>query len=120
MRGDVIATAMGFVLICGPALPASSPKGPAKLPSRTFSNITSAMLACMERNSRKRYGTVYTPDPGNPNKGVSETHYLGLTRLSFVFDPVAATVTYGIVRKPLLAADTQVWDGIRDAIKACS
>jgi hypothetical protein len=51
---------------------------------------------------------------------MTETHYLGLTKLSFVIDPAAATVTYTIVHKPLVASNGQVWDGIRDAIKACS
>jgi hypothetical protein len=120
MRGEVIATVMGFILLGCPALAASSADAPAKRLSRTFSNITPAILACTQTNSRKRYGTTYTPDPGTPNSGMTETHYLGLTKLSFVIDPAAATVTYTIVHKPLIASNTQVWDGIRDAIKACS
>jgi hypothetical protein len=120
MHGGVIAAVMSFVLLGCAALAAASPEAPAKLPSRTFSNVTRTVLACMETDSRKRYGTVYTRDPGNPNSGMTETHYLGLTRLSFVFDPAGATVTYAIVHKPLLASDSQVWDGIRDAIKTCS
>lgn len=120
MRGEVIAAVIGFVLLGCPATAASSPEAPAKLPSRTFSKVTPAILACMQTNSRKRYGTVYTPEPGNPDKGVTETHYLGLTRLSFAFDRAAAIVTYAIVHKPLFASNDQVWDGIRDAIKACS
>jgi hypothetical protein len=120
MRNAVAVGAMGLVLLGCPAWPASSAESPAKLPSRTFSPVTPAILACMETNSRRKYGTVYTPDAGNPNKGMTETHYLGLTRLAFVFDPAAATVTYAIVHKPLFASDDQVWNGIRDAIKVCS
>jgi hypothetical protein len=119
VRSVLVAAAMGFTLGC-PAWGAPVGDAPPKLPSRTFFNITPTILACTQTNSRKRYGTTYTPEPGNPKSGMTETHYLGLTKLSFVIDPAAATVTYTIVHKPLVASNGQVWDGIRDAIKACS
>ncbi len=74
----------------------------------------------METNSRKKYGTTYTFDASHPGNGVSETHYYGLTRLSFVFDPAVGAITYTILHKPPLASTGQIWDGVRDAIKACS
>ena len=118
MRAGFIPTVMSLVLTGGLAPAAASP--PKTLASRTFDAVTPAKMACMETNSRKRYGTVYTPDPNSPNNGMTETHYLGLTKLSFVFDPVGATITYTIVHKPVFASNDQVWNGIRDAIKACS
>lgn len=74
----------------------------------------------MQDRSRKEHGTTYAPDPVNPNNGTSDTHYYGLTRLSYAFDPAASTVTYTILQKPGLASNGQIWDGVRAAIKACS
>jgi hypothetical protein len=99
------------------APPAATPTGP---PARTFSNVTAATLACVADRSRKQHGTVYTPDAKNPNIVTSETRYFGLTRILYAFDPSARAVTYTILQKPGLASYSQVWDGIRDAIKACS
>ena len=120
MRGCLIPAAMGLALAAGPAPATPSAESPAKAPARTFSNVTQAILACMENNSRKKYGTAYVFDAGHPGNGVSETHYYGLTRLSFIFDPTAGTVTYTILHKPGIASDGQVWNGIGKAIKACS
>jgi hypothetical protein len=63
---------------------------------------------------------VYTISANSPNSGVSETHYYGTTKLSYVFDPAGATIAYTIVKKPALASETQVWDGVGAAIKACA
>src|SRR5579859_848622 len=98
----------------------SAPRGASMAPSRTFANITAATLVCVADRSRKQHGTVYIADPRNPNIVTSETHYFGLTRIVYDFDPPARTVTYRILQKPGLASYGQVWDGIRDAIAACS
>src|SRR5579859_5421970 len=89
-------------------------------PARTYTGVTQAILTCVRDNSRKSHGTVYTGDPTNPNRVTSETHYFGLTRIVYDFDPSARTVTYRILRKPGLASYGDVWDGIRDALRACS
>ena len=93
---------------------------PTSVRTRTFSDVTPAILSCMRERSRKQHGTTFVRDPNNPNSGTSETHYYGLTRLSYAFDPALAAVTYTILQKPGLASNGQVWDGVRAAIKACS
>lgn len=115
-----ILAATSLALPAGSAL--ATPAGAPSMspPARTFSNVTAATLACVADRSRKQHGTVYTHDAKNPNIVTSETHYFGLTRVVYAFDPAAAAVTYTILQKPGLASYGQVWDGIRDAIKACS
>jgi hypothetical protein len=120
MRGRFILAMIGLVLAAGAALAAPASEKPTNPSVRTYPNITPAILTCMAARSRKKYGTVYTPDSTTPTIGISETHYYGLTRLSFVFDAAGATMTYTILHKPTLASNSQVWDGVRDAIKACS
>jgi hypothetical protein len=120
MRGCLIPAAMGLALAAGPAPATLSSDAPTHPPARTFSNVNPAILICMQDRSRKKYGTIYRPDANNPNIGTSETHYYGVTLLSFVFDPAGATITYTILRKPGLASNGQVWDGIGKEIKACS
>ena len=118
MRARTIVAAASLMLAAGGA-PAARAADPAPS-TRTFSHVTGAILACMVERSRKRHGTLYTSDPADPNRLTSETHYFGLTRIVSEFDPANGTVTYQILQKPGLASYDQVWDGIRDAIKACS
>jgi hypothetical protein len=113
----IVATSL--MLTTGEAPPARS-ADPATPPTRSFSHITGAILACMVERSRKRHGTVYTSDPADPNRLTSETHYFGLTRIVSEFDPANGTVTYQILQKPGLASYDQIWNGLRDAIAACS
>jgi hypothetical protein len=115
MRFGITLWVASLVLSC-PAWATSS----GAAPTRTYSGVTQAILACMRDNSRKKHGTVYIADASNPNNGTSETHYYGLTRLSYAFDPTRGAVTYTILQKPGLASYGQVWDGINAAIRACS
>jgi hypothetical protein len=116
MRLGVSLLLVGSALALAPA-PAISAGNP---PSRSFTNVTPSILACMKENSIKKHGTKYIVDATNPNNGVSETHYYGLTRLSYAFDVDHGTVTYTVLQKPGLASYGQIWNGISAAIKACS
>jgi hypothetical protein len=117
LRNALAATALTLVFAAGPAAPGETP--PAAT-TRTFSNVTAHTLQCMEERSVKQHGTVYRRDAKDQNIVTSETHYFGLTRIVSDFDPPADSVTYRILQKPGLASYAQVWDGIREAIKACS
>jgi hypothetical protein len=116
MRFGITLWVVSLALMSGPTWATSSGEPPA----RTYSGVTQAILTCMRDNSRKKHGTVYIADANNPNNGKSETHYYGLTRLSYAFDPSRGAVTYTILQKPGLASYGQVWDGISAAIRACS
>ena len=119
MRRRPIVAAASLMLAAGFAVSARD-AGPASPPTRTFSNISAATLACVAEQSRKRHGTVYVRDAANPNRVTSETHYFGLTRIVSDFDPPTGTATYQILQKPGLASYDQIWNGLRDAIAACS
>jgi hypothetical protein len=114
MRFGITLWVVSLALMSGPTWAAGEP------PTRTYSRVTQAILTCMRDNSQKKHGTVYIADANNPNNGTSETHYYGLTRLSYAFDPSRGAVTYTILHKPAIAANGQIWDGISAAIKACS
>ena len=116
MRFGITLSVVSLALMSGPAWATSSGEPPA----RTYSGVTKTILACMRDNSVKKHGTVYIADASNPNNGMSVTHYYGLTRLSYAFDPTRGAVTYTILQKPGLASYGQVWNGISAAIKACS
>jgi hypothetical protein len=121
-RRGRLAVAVGVaILMAAGGAPASAQDDAARTPSvRTFANVTAATLTCLAENSRREHGAVNTVDPGNPNIVTSETHYFGLTRIVRDFDPRAETATYRILRKPAIASYAQVWDGIRNATRACS
>jgi hypothetical protein len=116
MRFGIALSVVSLALMSGPTRATSS----GEPPTRTYSGVTQAVLTCVRDNSRRQHGTVYTRDPNNPNNGESETHYYGLTRLLYAFDPAQATITYTILHKPAIASTGQVWNGISAAIKACS
>jgi hypothetical protein len=117
LRIALAATSLLLASATGAAAPGERPSDET---NRSFSNVSAETLRCMEESSRKQHGTVYRRDVKNPNIVTSETHYFGLTRIVSDFDPQAETVTYRILQKPGLASYSQVWDGVREAIRACS
>ena len=120
MRLSVTVATASLLVGAGATVARPGGGAAASPPARTFANVTAATLACVEDRSRAQHGTVYTRDARNPNIVTSETHYFGLTRIVYDFDPSVSRVTYRILQKPGMASYGQVWDGIRDAIKACS
>jgi hypothetical protein len=117
LRITLAATSLTIAISTGAAAPGdTSPDAT----TRTFSNVTAETLRCMEERSGKQHGTVYRRDAKNPNIVTSETHYFGLTRIVSDFDPPTSSVAYRILQKPDLASYAQVWDGVRNAIRACS
>lgn len=88
--------------------------------SKTFPNVTQAIWNCVQTTSVQQHGTVYVPPPPS-NAGTATTStVLGDIVLSFSFDPTKETVTYGIIKKPFLVSENQIWDGIQSTINDCS
>ena len=86
--------------------------------SRTFDGVNQAIFACVKQKSFKERGTVYDPSTGNKGKATTEI-FVGTIVLSFDFDPGANSITYGIISKPGIVLDSEIFDGIAAAIDAC-
>jgi hypothetical protein len=113
-----MAAMVVVMIVPGVAAPEGAAQGSPN--TRLFSNLSAETLACMTDRSRKQYGTVATVDSRNPNIVTSETHFFGVTRVVREFDPRGGKATFSILQKPAIASYDQVWNGIREAIKACS
>ncbi|MFQ6026305.1 MAG: hypothetical protein ACE5Q6_02190 [Dehalococcoidia bacterium] len=86
---------------------------------RTFGGITGGVWSCVKTTSEQEHGTVYAP-PG-ANQGTATTNTIvGEVILSFDFDPAKESVAYSITKKPFLASDNQIWDGIQETIDHCN
>ncbi len=86
--------------------------------SKSFNGVSTSVWECVKTTSLKEHGTIYSP-PG-ANKGTATTNtFVGDVVLNFDFNPTKESVTYVIVKKPFLASQNQIWDGIQDAINGC-
>lgn len=84
--------------------------------SRIYKNVTPAIWACVKDTSAKEHGTTYT----GPDQGTATTNTIvGELVMSYDFNVSAATLTYGIVKKPRLAPEAKIWDGIESTINGC-
>ncbi|WP_405206495.1 hypothetical protein [Aquimarina sp. LLG6339-5] len=87
--------------------------------SKTFKGVSTSTWECVKETSLKEHGTIYAP-PG-ANKGTAKTSTIvGDVVLDFDFDPTNETVAYIIVKKPILAPKSEIWNGIQDTINGCS
>ncbi len=87
--------------------------------SKTFNGVTPSIWECVKATSLKEHGTIYAP-PGS-NSGTAKTSTIvGEVVLNFTFYPSNNSVDYTIVKKPFLASENQIWDGIASTIKGCS
>jgi hypothetical protein len=85
---------------------------------RTFNGVTAAVFACVKQQSAQEHGTVYAPPDGTSGTATTGTA-VGKVVVSFELDTAAASITYCIVQKPLLAPESAVWNGIASTISAC-
>jgi hypothetical protein len=87
--------------------------------SKTFNGVTPSIWECVKATSLKEHGTVYAP-PG-ANAGTAKTSTIvGEVLLEFNFNPTSNSVAYTIIKKPGLASESQIWNGIEATIKGCS
>ena len=86
--------------------------------SKTFSQITPDVWACIKAASIKEHSTVY--DPPTTDEGTATTDTIvGKVVLQFVFDSDAETLTYTIQSKPFLVPEGQLWSGVEASVQAC-
>jgi hypothetical protein len=87
--------------------------------SKSYAGITPAIWNCVKTTSFNEHGTVYAPADSNIGTATTDT-IVGSVVLGFNYDPVKDTLNYNIVKKPFLASDDQIWNGIQDTITHCS
>jgi hypothetical protein len=87
--------------------------------SKTFKNVTPVIWECVKATSLKEHGTVYAPPGANSGTATTDT-IVGVVLLNFIYNPDTNNVDYTIVKKPLLASENQIWDGIQSTINGCS
>ena len=85
---------------------------------RTFGAVTQAIWECVKTTSYQQHGTKYAPPDGNQGTATTST-IVGDVVLSFDLNPTKETVTYTIVKKPFLATDDQIWNGIQETLDGC-
>jgi hypothetical protein len=86
--------------------------------SKRFSGVSKSIHDCVKRNGASEHGTVYDPKDGD--KGIGETATMvGKVKVSFELNAADSSVVYVIISKPFIVSDTQIFDGIADAINAC-
>ena len=84
----------------------------------TYNGVTAAVFACVKTLSASQHGTVYDPADGTTGTATTDTP-VGTVVLSYDLDTTNNTITYCIVKKPFLAPESAIWNGIASTISAC-
>lgn len=86
--------------------------------SRTFENVDAVLWERVRTIGQQEHGTSF--EEGQDNSGTATTPTpIGSVVLDYSFDPEKCTITYTIVRKPMLAASGLIWNGIGATIDRC-
>ena len=86
--------------------------------SKTYSGVTEQIFACVKANTAKEHGTVYDPLDGNQGTATTDT-VVGEVILTYDLDPATSEIKYTLIKKPVLAPEHEIWNGIEGAINAC-
>lgn len=86
--------------------------------TRTFGGVTADVWECVKQTSEKENGTVYNPPDADSGIASTKTQ-VGEVVLEFNFDESRDSVTYTINKKPLLAPESAIWNGIQETIDHC-
>ena len=86
--------------------------------SKTYSNVTEEIFACVKATSSKAHGTVYDPPTGNKGTATTDT-VVGKVKVGFDLNTDSNEITYTLIHKPVLAPEHDIWNGIEDAINGC-
>jgi hypothetical protein len=86
--------------------------------TRSWTDVTPAILACVKASSAHEHGTRY--DPPDADKGTATTDVTAIGTIVLGYELGAGdTLTYTIQKKPFLVSETEIWSGIDSAITAC-
>jgi len=85
---------------------------------RTYDNVTAPMFDCVKTSGEKTLGTKFVPSDAHQGTATTQS-IVGEIVLSFDFDPQASTLTYKILKKPLMVSANQIWDSIQVGIDRC-
>lgn len=86
--------------------------------SRTFENVDAVLWERLRTIGQREHGTTFEEAQGNAGTATTPTP-IGSVVLGYAFDPEKCTITYTIVRKPMLAASGLIWNGIATTIERC-
>jgi hypothetical protein len=88
------------------------------LESRTFDKVDAALWQRLQATGQQRHGTQFEETQDNCGTATTPTP-IGSVVLGYSFDPDGCTITYTIIRKPMLAASGLIWNGIAATIEGC-
>lgn len=86
--------------------------------TKVYHNVTQEIFDCVKKKSAEEHGTVY--DPPDADKGTSTTDSIvGKVVLEFDLNTETGDLTYTLTKKPVLAPEHEIWNGIEQAINNC-
>ena len=85
--------------------------------TRIFYGVEQATWLRIKAASKQEHGTIHAD--GSHGSAITKT-LLGPIVVDFMFDAGQKTISYTIVKRPLLLAEGQIWDGIEKTIAKCN
>jgi len=86
--------------------------------SRTFSDVSSEILARIKEFGSARYRIAFDPPDGAHSTVVGETPF-GRCIIESVYDSERAELTLTIVEKPWLLPESLLWNGFSETLERC-
>ena len=86
--------------------------------SRTFSDISEAVVGRMKELGRTQFGMVFDPPDGASSTATSPTPF-GECVVAFVHDRGCSELTLTVIKKPALLSTATLWSGFAAALARC-
>jgi hypothetical protein len=86
--------------------------------TRSFPDVTSAVLTRVKELGLAKYGVVFDPPDGLSGTATSRTP-LGQCVIEFVLDGARSELTLTLVKKPWLLPEGMLWNGFVETLARC-